>query len=604
MSLTRRLQLFLALLLMLALATNLWLQLQRTRDFLGVQLQSHAQDTATSLALSLAPALAAHDNVTAERMIDAVFDRGYFRQILWLDVNGETVLSRDSSSAPAQVPDWFSQALPIDAPQVEALLSSGWNQQGKLLIESHTGYAQLSLWRSFVDLLLGSGIALVALGVLVVYTVQKALAPLHRMADAAHQFVSRRAPMQLPTAVVSELQPLALALGQMSEQVAAQFAAQAGQLQGLQQQLQHDAVTQLPNRLAVLDRLSELDTAHQPAVLIALRLSNLGSVNAERGYTGTNAALQALTQHLREQTPMSWFRLSGSEFLALTTEEHAPGLQAPAWLNLPAPWQAAAVQLAVHADTQPGAVLARLDAALNEAQQRQLNWWPLATAETLPAEAWRQRLQQAIANPAFRFLPAQIESLSARSQAAVEWLARLPQVHGETLTAGQLLAQARRLGMETALEGALLTSLAAQAKDSRVWHVNISAKALTEPGLRQQLSALAQGQKLSLELSENEALAMSDLVDQLRPLRAEGIGFGLDQVALSAGLLTVLPRWRPDYLKLGLGLAGAGPDSALISSLTRLAQALDIAVLVPVGASESADAWRKAGVDGLMRPPQ
>ena len=604
MSLTRRLQLFLALLLMLALATNLWLQLQRTRDFLGVQLQSHAQDTATSLALSLAPALAAHDNVTAERMIDAVFDRGYFRQILWLDVNGETVLSRDSSSAPAQVPDWFSQALPIDAPQVEALLSSGWNQQGKLLIESHTGYAQLSLWRSFVDLLLGSIIALVALGVLVVYTVQKALAPLHRMADAAHQFVSRRAPMQLPTAVVSELQPLALALGQMSEQVAAQFAAQAGQLQGLQQQLQHDAVTQLPNRLAVLDRLSELDTAHQPAVLIALRLSNLGSVNAERGYTGTNAALQALTQHLREQTPMSWFRLSGSEFLALTTEEHAPGLQAPAWLNLPAPWQAAAVQLAVHADTQPGAVLARLDAALNEAQQRQLNWWPLATAETLPAEAWRQRLQQAIANPAFRFLPAQIESLSARSQAAVEWLARLPQVHGETLTAGQLLAQARRLGMETALEGALLTSLAAQAKDSRVWHVNISAKALTEPGLRQQLSALAQGQKLSLELSENEALAMSDLVDQLRPLRAEGIGFGLDQVALSAGLLTVLPRWRPDYLKLGLGLAGAGPDSALISSLTRLAQALDIAVLVPVGASESADAWRKAGVDGLMRPPQ
>ncbi len=604
MSLTRRLQLFLALLLMLALATNLWLQLQRTRDFLGVQLQSHAQDTATSLALSLAPALAAHDNVTAERMIDAVFDRGYFRQILWLDVNGETVLTRDGSSAPAQVPDWFSQALPIDAPQVEALLSSGWNQQGKLLIESHTGYAQLSLWRSFVDLLLGSVIALVALGVLVVYTVQRALAPLHRMADAAHQFVSRRAPMQLPTAVVSELQPLALALGQMSEQVAAQFAAQAGQLQGLQQQLQHDAVTQLPNRLALLDRLSELEHAHQPAVLIALRLNNLASVNAERGYTGTNAALQALTQHLRQQTALSWFRLSGSEFLALTTEEHAPGLHAPAWLNLPAPWQAAAVQLAVHADSQPGGVLARLDAALNEAQQRQLNWWPLATAETLPAEAWRQRLQQAIANPAFRFLPAQIESLTARSQTAVEWLARLPQAQGETLTAGQLLAQARRLGMETALEGALLTSLAAQPKDARVWHVNISAKALTEPGLRQQLSGLAHGQKLSLELSENDALAMTDLVDQLRPLRAEGIGFGLDQVALSAGLLTVLPRWRPDYLKLGLGLAGAGPDSALIGSLTRLAQALDIAVLVPVAAEESADAWRKAGVDGLMRPPQ
>lgn len=603
MSLTRRLQLFLALLLMLALGANLWLQVQRTRDFLALQLQSHAQDTATSLALSLAPALAAQDRVTAERMIDAVFDRGYYRQISWLDVNEQPVLKRESAVAPVQIPNWFSQLLPIRAPQAGALLSGGWSQQGKLIIESHTGYAQLALWRSFVDLLLGSAIALFALGLLVVYTVQRALAPLHRMADAAHQFVSRRAPMQLPSAVVAELQPLALALGQMSEQVAAQFAAQAGQLQGLQSQLQRDAVTQLPNRLALLDRLSEQENQHQQTVLIGLRLGNLASVNAERGYAGANTALQVLAEHLKAVADRQWFRLSGSEFVALMNIDSVADQRAPEWLQLPAPWQAVAVQLTIAANSQPGAVLARLDAALNEAKQRQLSWWPLASSESLPAEAWRKRLQEAIARPPFRFLPAQIESLSSRSQTAVEWLARLPQADGDELTAGQLLAQARRLGLETELEGALLTSLSVLQKDARSWHVNISARALTTASLRQQLSQLARGQQLSLELSESEALTVPDLIDVLKPLRAEGIGFGLDQVSLSAGLLAVLPRWRPDYLKLGLGLAGAGADSALITNLTRLAQALDIAVLVPVSAGEDSAGWRAAGVDGVMRPP-
>jgi EAL domain-containing protein (putative c-di-GMP-specific phosphodiesterase class I)/GGDEF domain-containing protein len=603
MSLTRRLQLALAILLLLAVAINLWLQLQRTRDFLALQLQSHAQDTATSLALSLSPALAANDQVMVERMIDAVFDRGYYRQISWLDVNEQPVLSRSSTVGPQQIPDWFLRALPIQAPQASALLSSGWNQQGTLLIESHVGYAQLALWRSFVDLAIGSLVALFALGVLVLYTVQRALAPLHRMAEAAHQFVSRRAPMQLPSAVVAELQPLALALGQMSEQVAAQFAAQAGQLHGLQTQLQHDAVTQLPNRLALLDQLSELENQHHAAVLIGVRLSNLASINAERGYAGTNAALQALTEHLNSVSALHWFRLSGSEFVALSAVEQVSDTT-PTWLQLPAPWQAVAVQLQVQANSGPSAVLARLDAAMNEAKQRNLNWWPLASGESLPAEAWRKRLQDAIALPPFRFLPAQIEALSERCQPAVEWLARLPQADGELLTAGQLLAQARRLGLETELEAALLTRLAQLPKDARRWHVNINASALITPSLRQQLSQLARDQQLSLELSENEALALPELSDLLRPLRVEGIGFGLDQVSLSAGLLAVLPHWRPDYLKLGLGLAGAGADSALISSLVRLAQALDIAVLVPVAAGESTTGWRNAGVDGVMHPPQ
>lgn len=601
MSLTRRLQWLLACLLMLALAANLWLQVQRTRDFLRVQLQTHAQDTATSLALSLTPALSANDRVTAERMIDAIFDRGYFRLLRWRGVNGELVLLRESTVAPVQVPHWFARALPIDAPQAEALLSGGWTQHGKLEIESHTGYAVLALWRSFVDLLFGSMVALVALGVLVFLTVQRSLAPLHRMADAAHQFVSRRAPMQLPQAVVSELQPLALALGQMSEQVAAQFAAQAAQLQALQQQLQCDAVTGLPNRAALLDVLSQLEQQTEPAMAVAVRLSNLASINAERGFAETNSLLHALAERWRTQQDWRWYRLSGADWLALATSPQV--IPDAAALVPPAPWQSAVVQLTLTAAHTAFDTLARVDAALQEASQRQLNWWLVPAGEMLSAETWRTCLQDAIREQRFRVLPARIETFSARIDPAVEWLARLPQADGTDCSAGQVLAHSRQLGLSTAVEAALLARVQALPRDERHWHLNVGTAVLFDSKLQQMLLQLAKQQKLSIELTEADALNAPDLSAALQPLRNAGIGFGLDQVALSAGLLAALPRWRPDYLKLGLGLASAGPSSPLLTQLTRLAQALDIAVLVPVAATEAAAPWQTAGVDGVLRPP-
>ena len=601
MSLTRRLQWLLAALLMLALAANLLLQVQRTREFLRVQLQTHAQDTATSLALSLTPALAAKDVVTAERMIDAIFDRGYFRALRWRDVNDAIVLQRESAAAPVQVPAWFAAALPIASPQAEALLSGGWTQHGKLELESHTGYALLALWRSFVDLLLGSIAALLALGLLVFVTVQRSLSPLHRMADAAHQFVSRRAPMQLPQAVVSELQPLAQALSQMSEQVAAQFAAQAAQVQALQQQLQCDAVTGLPNRAALLDALSALEQQTAPTTVLAVRLSNLAGINAEQGFAATNTLLQELTTRWRQQSDWRWYRLSGGDWLALAQQPTA-AIDVTA-VTPAAPWQSQIVQLTLTSAHSALDHVARIEAALQEAGQRQLSWWQVPAGEMLSAEEWRNSLQHAIGEQRFRLLPATIESFGKRLSPAIEWLARLPLADGRDCSAGQLLAHSRQLGLAREVEAALLQRLQAMPRDELHWHLNVSASAVSDPAWQQQLLLLARQQRLSIELTEADALSLPDLVAGLQPLRAAGIGIGLDQVALSAGLLAALPRWRPDYLKLGLGLASAGPGSPLLTQLTRLAQALDIAVLVPVAANDTAAPWQQAGVDGVIRPP-
>ncbi len=76
MTLYRQLLIF-TLILFFVLFVGVWLdKLQNTRSFLVDQLESHAQDTATSLGLSLSPHMADNDLPTMEAMMNAVFDRG------------------------------------------------------------------------------------------------------------------------------------------------------------------------------------------------------------------------------------------------------------------------------------------------------------------------------------------------------------------------------------------------------------------------------------------------------------------------------------------------------------------------------------------------
>ncbi len=77
MSLLRQLALIISALFLLVFAGTLVISVNNTRIYLMEQMQSHAQDTATSLALSLKPPIEQQDWPTVNSMVDAIFDRGY-----------------------------------------------------------------------------------------------------------------------------------------------------------------------------------------------------------------------------------------------------------------------------------------------------------------------------------------------------------------------------------------------------------------------------------------------------------------------------------------------------------------------------------------------
>ena len=116
MKLTTKLSVTILILLFLVCMGMYLITVHNERNFFIKQLNSNAQDTATSLGLSISQALAEKDKALMLSMVQAVFDRGYFRSITIVDVHGKPIVSRhvqeDINSAP---PEWFKELMPLSS---------------------------------------------------------------------------------------------------------------------------------------------------------------------------------------------------------------------------------------------------------------------------------------------------------------------------------------------------------------------------------------------------------------------------------------------------------------------------------------------------------
>ena len=154
MTLYRQLGIF-TLVLFFMLFTGTWLaNLESTRSFLIDQLESHAQDTATSLGLSISQHNIDNDKPAIESMINAVFDRGYYRIIRYTDAQQNVLFDRVLDVSIENVPQWFISLIPLKTPEATANVMAGWHQAGSVFVKSHPGYAYKTLWENVVRMTL------------------------------------------------------------------------------------------------------------------------------------------------------------------------------------------------------------------------------------------------------------------------------------------------------------------------------------------------------------------------------------------------------------------------------------------------------------------
>ena len=141
MPLSRQLSLSLFAVLILVFIGTLWINTNNTRDFVAQQLASHAQDTATSLGLSIAPYVAVPEDLpVVDTMMNAIFDRGFYQSIVLRDTNQNILIEKHNPKSVEGVPKWFRELLPLTPPESVTDLNDGWTMAGTLMVQSHPGF--------------------------------------------------------------------------------------------------------------------------------------------------------------------------------------------------------------------------------------------------------------------------------------------------------------------------------------------------------------------------------------------------------------------------------------------------------------------------------
>jgi len=625
MTLARQIILVISLVFLLVLAGVFVHGVLNTRAYLAQQLGSHAQDTATSLALSLGPVLQQQDMAAAESLVDAIVDRGYYQRIEYIDLANASRLKREFPVVVEGVPPWFTRWVKLETPAREALIMAGWQQHGRLQVVSHAGYAYRELWESSIATAawLGGGWLLtVASLVLLLRWVLAPLLAVERQAEAIGKGQFMRL-AQIPR--TRELRRVVKAMNGMVAQVERIIGEKIAALARVEQASIIDAVSGLPNRQHMEARLTELLRAPQRAegLFAVISLSDLEAYNNAHGYQAGNKALQAVAQSLRvfcniEFGESTLARFAGAEFVLLASGvggDEIPGLMERLLAALPV--QPASLHIGVtdlgHADRS--ALLGAADLATRAAQAKAQRAWhrsaPSAAAGDLPqgAQAWRGVIQQALQQGQFKLHGAAVVDSRTGQLLHQELLAQLLLPGKAPILAGAFMPMVERLRLAPVVDCALVQQalqLLEAADESARYAVNLSPQSLHDPVFTEWLQQQgARAQRIILEIPAI-VLHQADLLRAfMQRLEVTGVAFAIDRVSAPVPQPTAWPGLALAYIKLDaayvMSLEGEVNILVHLDALRDFARGLGIS-LIATGIANPAlrDLAIKVGVDGLQ----
>jgi diguanylate cyclase (GGDEF)-like protein len=276
---------------------------ENTQEYMDKQLDSHAQDTATALGLSLTSTMKEQDAVMAERIVAAVFDRGYYSSIVVEDNKGNVSVSKTYSIQVHDVPDWFISFLNLSVVQKEALIMDGWTKWGTVYVKSNPGYAYRQIWITVVDSVqwfILTAIAAVVFGGIILYFILK---PLHAITKQAYEICNQQFSIVKNLPWTLDLRQVVEAMNNMSKRLKKLFEEQARSAELYREQAYKDQVTKLGNRRYFdmqFDYLLQNNESAATGVLVLIELKEFKEYNDNHGYEAGDSLLINVAQTLNE----------------------------------------------------------------------------------------------------------------------------------------------------------------------------------------------------------------------------------------------------------------------------------------------------------------
>ncbi len=635
MTLTKQLVALICTLVLLLFAGNFAISLQETRGYLNEQLQSVADNAATSLGFRISSATAAEDHAMAEAMADALAKSGAYAEVL-VYRHGELWVERRASRELEGVPNWFTGWLPLDTPLGTATVMAGWLKVGDVVVRSNPDLAYRQLWASARDGLVWFAVAALAVMLLGAVALRVLLRPLKAVEAQADAICRREFPVVAGRPFTLEFRRVVEAMNRMSAKVRRMLDEAEQLADGLRAQAFTDPVTGLANRRCFMDTLAHrVDDPEGlgSGALLLLQLNDFKAYNQQLGYAAGDRLLKRCAERISAALPVDRPVLvahtAGADFaillenldptrvgeIATRVSNGVAGLYGE--LSLPSA-DVAHVGVALWARQSATDWLAEADMALRQAQRSGANAVHVATAKQTQADArgaaaWRQVLEQVLDSGAWELVRQPVFATADRSVMHEELFLRIPDTdrRDERLPAGQFLPMAEAAGLAPSLDRAVVERVLdelANGQHALPQAINLSPASLGDASFVGWLQDAVQRHgplqgRLILEFPEYGAGLADGLAELVAKLDALGVEVALDHFGTGFSSLSQVRALKAHYIKLDGALVRSLVDDSdarfFVQALTRIAHGLEMRVVAD--SVEHAAVWDGLaclGVDG------
>jgi diguanylate cyclase (GGDEF)-like protein/PAS domain S-box-containing protein len=404
----------------------------------------------------------------------------------------------------------------------------------------------------------------------------------------------------------------------ISRDVTAQMMAE----KALAHQALHDAVTGLPNRVALMDRLTQaLLALHRVPGRIAvlfIDIDNFKSINDSLGHEAGRRMLieigRRLTRVSRRGDTVA--RLGGDEFVLLCT-----GLRDGDDVRLIASRAVRAIGktfvengqdltvtgsigVAVTSDAlaEPGMLLQQADIAMYGAKGAGRDCFRVFDADlhtqALANHDFDAAVRKAIENKELFLMYQPLFSLKDRQMLGVEALVRWNHPERGVVVPSEFIPLAEERGLISAVDSFILDEACRQlaiwlqdgvCSDEFTVAVNISGRQMSHPEFVEQVSATIRKHKvppsmLCLEITETALIGeIGEATSTLAALSKVGVKLALDDFGTGYSTLAHVQRLDVDILKIDRSfvdqIGGSDRDREIIGAITAMAHALGMSVV-------------------------
>ncbi|WP_086930954.1 bifunctional diguanylate cyclase/phosphodiesterase [Agarilytica rhodophyticola] len=625
MSLFRKLILSITLLMLILLAGNATVSIFNTRQYLGEQLTVHAEDTATSLGLTISHAAQQKDIAQVTSMIDVIFDRGFYQTILYQGLDGKAIVTRQREIKIDGVPNWFINTIPLKVRKGRAEVISGWYRLGAIEVTVHPGYAYRDLWRMVVQqfwlFIFTTALcyAIAGLGLKVL------LRPLDRVKRQAEAICRQEFNIEERLPRTPELREMVVAINRMVSKIKATFEQQVQLSENLRRESHIDSVTGLPNRKEFDSRLTawmNSEFGGAPSVLILLHIEGLSQINDRLGREEGDRLLiessDKIKYWLQRWPDAIPARRSGGDFSIFI-----PGLLAPDVVPTLEELKALLLEVeginalddsgcgssdaqscyiaiggaTTHKVCDVATFLSAADMGLREYISNHGSEWSVFPVENTvedirPAREWLQYLQNVLDDGALlmHYQPV-VKINNAQEILHYEAYARIKD-NDKTLVAGVFWPLVERYGFVEQMDRAVISEVLAKMRKlpKLTFSVNLSPQSAINSEFQSWLQACLEeysdsASRLIIELPEKVLRSSAAKLNAFVSLvRAKGAGVSLDHFGVTPSCMGVLQTLSLHYVKIDrrfvLDIQHHPENRFYIKSLIQIATSCDVKVLV------------------------